>query len=114
MLDFYNNIKRRILEKKVNKFVDLEKSLKNINACIDNLSDEFNSQKSYFTEALSGIVDDFSKSRISIRQENFNTNHLKEIGRVKRKKESILKSMNNLFVDDVEFEKMVRDSKISK
>lgn len=113
MFEFLKSKQERI-QLKAKRFLDLQKSLNTVNENIDQLAIDFKQNNDNFTKALETEQDEFIKSRIEEKYSNFKSSHLKEIGRVKKEKEAILKSMSKNFDEDEEFQTVLKEEKLHK
>ena len=99
------------LKNKASKFVEFEKSLKQIDEELSERGEDFQIKKSEYDKSLLLAENDFVKGRMKEKHNAFIMSHLSTLGELKKQKESILKSMNNLYKDDEEFVKAVQEDK---
>lgn len=110
MWDLFKS-KQDKLKRKVDKFIDLEKSLSKINVSIDELADEFSNNERQFKKAIKTEKNEFILSRVQSKYSEFKKSHLKEVSLIKKKKDSILKSMDKIFSEDEEFQNLLKAEK---
>jgi len=113
ILKMFDLSKENRLRNKVSAYIKLEKSLKGLENNIIGLADEFNLRKLEKDQFLKiNKSEDISKKVLS-RFNNFEKSHIKNIGRVKRKKDSILKSMSNISTGVDNFEDLIKSKKVN-
>ena len=99
------------LKAKASKFVDFEKSLNDVENEISKKTDEFQIKKSEYEQSKQLSENSFVQLQIDDKYRIFIKDHLKGLGDLRKKKDSLLKSMKSLYKDDLDFEKAVQEEK---
>lgn len=97
--------------KRAEKYLEFEKSLKELDLEISELARTFNSTIKDFRIAALSTDDIIVKSSIRERSEFFKRLHLKSVGEAKRKRDKLTKSMQTLKTDSTKFIEVIEKSK---
>jgi len=110
MFEFFQNKTKRI-QIKIDKYIELENEKQIIKSDIDELADLFSERKTVRDSIMKSETDQEIRKSVDERYDNFVSSHIFEIGDLKRRRDVIEKSMNNLIKGDDEFLNLVEKEK---
>lgn len=110
MFEFFQNKTKRI-QIKIDKYIELENERQIIKSDIDELADFFSERKTVRDSIMKSETDQEIRKSVDERYDNFVSAHIFEIGDLKRRRDVIEKSMNNLIKGDDEFLNLVEKEK---
>ena len=110
MFEFFQSKTKR-LQNKIDKYISIEREQDVIKSSIDELAEAFQDRKVARDSIMKSQSDDEIKKSVESRYDRFITSHLKEIGNLRRRRDDVEKSLNNLIKGDEEFVGLVEKEK---